>query len=70
MKEIRRRCSDGDLYQLIAAAIERGATYRLTKAGIILFGPAGARVGAHFSHSSDVRMVRNTRARLRRAGML
>lgn len=70
MREIRKRCSSRDLYELVAAAISHGARYRLTKAGIILYAPGGATVGTHFSRASDTRQLRNFRAGLRRAGLL
>jgi len=67
LRELRRRCKDDRTYDLLAGAIRRGARYRLTKAGIVLYGRRGT-VHTHFS-PSDWRAVRNLEASIKRAGL-
>jgi hypothetical protein len=68
-KDVRRirRSKDREVVALLLAAIHAGHRYKMTKSGIIIYGPAGI-CGTHFS-VSDHRAARNLRADLRRAGI-
>lgn len=58
---------DREVTAVLLGVIRAGYRYKLTKSGIILYGPAGI-CGTHFS-VSDKRAVKNLRADLRRCGI-
>lgn len=68
LKTIRRGCTNKQVKALLIGVLKDGARYKLTKSGIILFGPTGS-AATHFT-VSDHRGVKNLRAQLRRAGLL
>lgn len=53
--------------QLLLKIIHHGYPYKMTKAGIIIYGPSGI-VGTHFS-CSDRRAIKNFTADLRKVGI-
>lgn len=68
-KDLRRvrRSRDREVSALLLHVIGAGHRYKMTKSGIIIYGPAGT-CGTHFS-VSDHRAARNLRADLRRCGI-
>ena len=68
-KDIRRirRSKDREVIAVLLAVIHAGHRYKMTKSGIIIYGPDGI-CGTHFS-VSDNRAVKNLRADLRRCGI-
>jgi hypothetical protein len=68
-KDIRRirRSKDREVIALLLAVIHAGHRYKMTKSGIIIYGPTGI-CGTHFS-VSDHRAVKNLRSDLRRCGI-
>jgi hypothetical protein len=67
VRRIRRGCTDRELRALLLAAISAGHRYKMTKSGVVFYGPAGT-AGTHFTHS-DHRGTRNFRSLLQRAGI-
>lgn len=64
---IRRRCQRRDTMDLLVAAISAGHDYKLTRKGVLVYGPKGI-AGTHFTNS-DPRAVKNLRADFRRVGI-
>lgn len=64
---IRRRGQNRDITDLLCTVIGYGYDYKLTKKGIIVYGPHGI-AGTHFS-VSDHRAAKNLRADFRRVGI-
>ena len=62
-----RRLPNGDVRKLIVGAINHGIRYRMTKAGIMLYGNNGHSTTIHFS-VSDSRAGRNISSDLRKMG--
>lgn len=68
-KDVRRirRSKDREVIKVLLTVIHAGHRYKMTKSGIIIYGPTGI-CGTHFS-VSDSRAVKNLRADLRRCGI-
>lgn len=68
-KDLRRIRSGGnrEISKLLLGAVKAGHRYKMTRSGIILYGPAGI-AGTHFG-SVDSRAARNLRADFRRVGI-
>ena len=68
-KDIRRirRSSNREVTGVLLAVIHAGHRYKMTKSGIIIYGPTGI-CGTHFS-VSDHRAAKNLRSDLRRCGI-
>lgn len=68
-KDVRRiqRTASKEVSKMLLSAISAGHRYKMTKAGIIVYGPDGI-AGTHLS-GGDHRRIQNFRADLRRAGI-
>lgn len=68
-KDLRRvqRITNRELRDLLLRIIKQGHRYKLTKSGIIIYGPAGI-CGTHLQNS-DRRALHNFSADLRRCGI-
>jgi hypothetical protein len=68
-KDVRRirRSRDREVIALLLAVLHAGHRYKMTKSGIIIYGPEGI-CGTHFS-VSDHRAAKNLRSDLRRCGI-
>lgn len=62
-----RRSKDREVISVLLDVVHAGHPYKMTKSGIIIYGPEGIS-GTHFS-VSDSRAVKNLRADLRRCGI-
>lgn len=67
LRKIRRGCTNREVRATLLRAIQSGARYKLTKKGVILYGPNGVAV-THFT-VSDHRGVKNLKASLKAAGI-
>ena len=67
IKAVRRGCTDRATRDVLLAALNAGTRGKLTRQGIMLYGPQGA-YAAHFS-VSDHRAAKNLATGLRRAGI-
>lgn len=66
-KAVRRGCGNRDMRDLLIGAIKSGVRTKLTRSGILLYGPGGI-AGTHFS-VSDHRAVKNLRRDMRKVGI-
>lgn len=68
--DVRRiqRTASGEKSRLLLSAIRAGHPYKMTKSGIIIYGPGGI-AGTHLG-GSDRRGVSNFRSDLRQAGIV
>lgn len=62
-----RRSKNREVITVLLDVVNAGHPYKMTKSGIIIYGPEGIS-GTHFS-VSDSRAVKNLRADLRRCGI-
>lgn len=69
IRRIKKGCGSRELRDLLLAAVSAGYRYKMTRSGIILYGP-DAIAGTHLSGGSDPRAVKNVRADFRRAGII
>lgn len=67
-RSIRRACSR-DYSRLILSVMDEGHRYRMTKAGIMFYGPNGETLTIHLTNS-DPRSFKNTKALLAKLGLL
>lgn len=68
-RDLRRisKCRNKPIVALLLQAIRSGHRYRMTRSGVMLYGPHGA-AAAHFS-TSDHRAAENFRTDLRKIGI-
>lgn len=68
-RDVRRiqRGAGKEVSKLLLAVLRDGHPYKMTRAGIIIYGPDGT-AGTHLS-GSDHRRVQNFRSDLRRVGI-
>lgn len=61
-------CTNREMRKLLAAAIDSGIEHRMTKGGVLFYGPNGVDcVSVHFT-SSDHRAYKNALANFRKIG--
>lgn len=65
---IRRGCSP-EYSRLILSVMDEGHRYRMTKAGILFYGPNKETITIHLTNS-DPRSLKNTKALLAKLGLL
>lgn len=66
-RRLHKSCRDGKVRSLILRAIDAGARCKMTKGGVMLFGPDGIAT-IHFT-GSDSRACANAEADIRRIGI-
>lgn len=67
MKRVQRGCTDKEVRRLLLTVMRAGHPYRMTKAGVMVFGPEGS-AGAHLT-TSDHRGAENFRSDLKKIGI-
>lgn len=67
VRRIRRGCTDKTMRKLLLAVIGSGYRYRMTKSGVMFYGPDGSAT-THFT-CSDHRAVDNFRTALKSIGI-
>lgn len=68
LNRIRRACTNVEVRRLLVTAIKSGARYKMTKSGVMIYGPENMSTAAHFT-ISDRRGAMNLRAELKRMGI-
>ena len=66
-KRFARGCMNRDVRDAVSKAIDAGARPRLTKKGVLLFGPNGDSTAAHYT-ASDRHAYKNLLAQLKKMG--
>lgn len=65
---IRRRCTNKEIRRIILHALKEDAPYKITKNGIIIYGPERKIAGTHFT-VSDHRASKNLIRDLKKIGI-
>lgn len=67
LRIVQRGCTNRDVRKVILSALKSGVRYRMTRSGVMIYGPTGF-ASAHFT-VSDRRGYKNLIAGLRQAGI-